>query len=124
MGCEPGNVELLIGSSPKKAASAPASSRFAMVSTPGFPGECLPGVVRKEPWGEMVTSVPSGTLVWVDQSKLAPDPKSHQAKKWWHVRLYVEGAAVEGWMHSNILKPPVWKEPPPSETPIDADTFE
>lgn len=99
--------------------------KFAMVSTPGFPGDCLPGVVRSEPWGEMVATIPSGTLVWVDSSKSAPEPKGRTTKKWWRVHVYQDGAPISGWMHSGILKPPIWKEPsPPVAEPIDTDLVE
>ena len=122
MGCEPGNVELPIGSA-AKGHSQSAKNKFAMVSTPGFPGECLPGVVRSEPWGEQLATIPSGTLVWVGESKSAPDKNSHQPKKWFRVRFYQEGTPISGWMHSNILKLPVWKEPV-VEAPIDTDLVE
>lgn len=82
-------------------------------------------MVRDEPWGEMVTTIPSGTLVWVDTSKLAPEPKGKTTKKWYHIRFYRDGEAISGWMHGGILKPPLWKEPSPEMgEPIDMDLLE
>lgn len=125
LGCEAGNVELPLGAHKGASTVSPSGnkSKFAMVSTPGFPGECLPGVIRSEPWGEMVATIPSGTLVWLGESKTAPDPKSKQPKKWWRVKVWLAGAPISGWMHSNILKPPVW-DPPAPEAPIDSDSLE